>query len=595
MLSPTQLGEAGDEVAAVYAQIEAEMLDHLVETMLSGDITSKTATELALLVQTHEQELRDIIAKNRDAIDASILDTVETYLEAADADDRDRLLTDDKLAPAQMVATAKSLSEVLTRDNLHMLQGAKDAFLRASVEAVTQVNAGYLTADKAVHKAVRKLARDGINVITYQNVDTGKVTVSNKADVAVRRHVRTQIAQAANKMSMERLDKLDIKLVEVSSHHDARPSHAEWQGQCYSLNGEVTIDGIAYKDFYIHCMSGDLGDILGGVNCKHSFGPYRHGAPRRYEPNPKHPSGLPGAEIYKLEQKQRYLECQIRADKRELRAAQLEHEKEGSLSSKTALIKAQEKLKRRQETMREFIKEANARSKDPHVSVLTRKPNREWAGDMPKSKMVPASHRNVNKFLDQKSIKSQMQSAGISKTRMKAEISAEMLRRGGTTADFASLTAKEQNDIKAQILCRKATLPIEERRKSYKPANPAFLKARIKEIERAGGTVWMDDEATRYLNAREADAATLGDVVALRHDATLSEILEEEFHFHQYKRGDYTECNDDELLLRREIDAQRYLLDVSTRYRIPRMEADQTRAALKRYQEELDELLNEGN
>ncbi len=452
MLSPELMGEAGDAVATVYTQIEAEMLAHLTATMLSGDITSKTAGELALLAQTHESELRAIIEANRDAIDAAVLDTAERLLEASDADDRSRLLSDERKAPAQIISTVAGIAEVLSRDNLAMLKGAKEAFLQASIEAVTQVNTGYLTADKAVHKAVRKLARGGIPIthVTYKD-GQGNVTVRNNVDVAVRRHVRTQIAQDANRMSMERLDKLEIKLVEVSSHADARPSHAEWQGQCYSLNGEITIDDVTYKDFYLHCMSGDLGDILGGVNCRHSFGPYRHGAPRRYSPNPEHPSGLSGEEIYNLEQKQRYLERAVRADKRELMTAQEAYEQDSTLSNKTALIKAQERLKKRQETMREFIKEANARSKNPRVSVLTRKPNREWAGDMPKSKMVPASHRSVSKFLNQKSIKSQMQSAGISKTRMKAEISAEMLRRGGTTADFASLSAKEQQSIFSKV------------------------------------------------------------------------------------------------------------------------------------------------
>lgn len=451
MLSPTQLGEAGDRVAAVYADIEAQMLDHLVKTMVTGSITNKTYIELALLSQAHDADLRRIIQENRDAIDAAVLDTAEAYLEASDKDDRDRLLQEDRKAPAQIVATARGLSEVLARDNLQMVKGAKEAFLQASLEAVTQVNAGYLTADRAIHSAVRKLEREGIPIITYQNSKTGKVTVTNKVDVAVRRHVRTQISQDANRMSMERLSKLEIKLVEVSSHADARPSHAEWQGQCYSLNGEITIDDVTYPDFYLHCMSGDLGDILGGVNCKHSFGPYRHGAPRAYEPHPQHPSGIPGDEIYKMEQKQRYIERQIRADKREFRGARLEYENDPSLSNKTALIKAQDRLKRRQEGMRDFIAECNAKSKNPHVNVLTRKPNREWAGDMPARAKVSASHRSANQFLDQKSIKAQMKAAGISKARMKAELSAEMLRRGGTLGDFASLDAKEQRGIFGKI------------------------------------------------------------------------------------------------------------------------------------------------
>lgn len=388
MLSPAQLGEAGDAVAAVYTQIEAEMLDHLVETMVSGDVTSKTPGEIALLAQTQEAELRRIVAEHQGEISDAVLDTVERFLEAADADDRERMLTDERKAPAQIVATAASLSGVLARNNLAMTQGAKRAFLTASVEAVTKVNAGFSTTDKAVHAAVRKLTRDGIDVVSYQDAATGKATVRNKVDVAVRRHVRTQISQAANDMAMARLEGLEVKLVEVSSHADARPSHAEWQGRCYSLNGEVTIEGVTYPDFYLHCMSGTLGDILGGVNCRHSFGPYRHGAPKRYEPDPKHPSGLPGEEVYEYEQKQRLLERRIREAKREVRGMQLVYENDRTPYNLSQVMASKEHLRRRQETMRDLIKEANSKAR-PDTHVLTRKPNREWVGDMPTSK-VPA-------------------------------------------------------------------------------------------------------------------------------------------------------------------------------------------------------------
>ena len=455
MLSPAQLGEAGDAVAAVYTQIEAEMLDHLVETMVSGDVTSKTAGEIALLAQTQEAELRRIVAEHRGEISDAVLDTVERFLEAADADDRERMLTDERKAPAQIVATAASLSAVLARGNLAMAEGARRAFLAASVEAVTKVNAGFTTTDKAVHAAVRKLTRDGIDVVSYQDAATGKATVRNKVDVAVRRHVRTQISQAANDMAMERLEGLEIKLVEVSSHADARPSHAEWQGRCYSLNGEVTIEGVTYPDFYLHCMSGTLGDILGGVNCRHSFGPYRHGAPRRYEPDPKHPSGLPGEEVYEYEQKQRLLERRIREAKRELRGARIEHDAKPTLESRASVARAEELLKKRQAAMRDLVKEANGKAK-PGTRVLTRKPNREWAGDMPKGKAVSASHRKVDEFLDQKGVKAQLKASGISKARMKAEIAAEMQRRDGSLKDFTSLTAKEQQDILVSSIAAKA-------------------------------------------------------------------------------------------------------------------------------------------
>lgn len=386
MLSPEQIEEAGERVAAVYREIEARMLDHLARAMADGwEKSPRTVTEAALLAQSQAEELRRMVEEYRPYIDAAVLEVVEECLEASDEDDVARAGGSPEW-PAQIDATVKGMAEVLARDNIQMAEGAKQAFLSASIEAVTRVNAGEADRETALHRAVRKLERDGIDIITYQDADTGRVTVRNKADVAVRRHVRTQIVQDAQRMTMARMERLGIDLVEVSSHSDSRPSHAEWQGQCYSLRGEQVIDGVVYPDFYQRCMSGDLGDILGGVNCRHSYGPYRHGAPRMYEPDPQHPSGLPGAEVYELEQGQRYRERKIREAKRELRGAQVLYDRDKSAANLDAVNKARQKLRNRQEKMRAYIDGANAKS-ETGKPVLHRKPDREWAGDMPKSKM----------------------------------------------------------------------------------------------------------------------------------------------------------------------------------------------------------------
>lgn len=383
MLSPDQIEEAGERVAAVYREIEARMLDHLARAMAEGwEKSPRTVTEAALLAQSKAEELRRMVEEFRPYIDAAVLEVVEECLEASDEDDVARAGGSPEW-PAQIDATVRGMAEVLGRDNIQMAEGAKQAFLGASIEAVTRVNSGDADREAALHRAVRKLQRDGIDVITYQDADTGRVTVRSKADVAVRRHVRTQIVQDAQRMTMARMERLGIDLVEVSSHSDSRPSHAEWQGRCYSLKGEQVIDGVRYPDFYLHCMSGDLGDILGGVNCRHSYGPYRHGAPRMYEPDPQHPSGLPGAEVYELEQGQRYRESKIREAKRELRGARMLYDRDKSDANLAEYLKAKQKLQRRQEKMREYIGAANAKSRTGK-SVLHRKPDREWAGDMPK-------------------------------------------------------------------------------------------------------------------------------------------------------------------------------------------------------------------
>lgn len=444
MLSPDQIEEAGERVASVYREIEARMLDHLARAMAEGwGKSPRTVTEAALLAQSQAEELHRMVQEYRPYIDAAVLEVVEDCLEASDEDDVARAGGSPEW-PAQIDATVKGMAEVLARDNIQMAEGAKQAFLDASIEAVTRVNSGDADREAALHRAVRKLERDGIDIVTYQDADTGRVTVRNKADVAVRRHVRTQIAQDAQRMTMARMERLGIDLVEVSSHSDARPSHAEWQGRCYSLRGEQVIDGVMYPDFYLHCMSGDLGDILGGVNCRHSYGPYRHGAPRMYEPDPQHPSGLPGAEVYELEQGQRYRERKIREAKRELRGAQVLYERDKSAANLDAVNKAGQKLRNRQEKMRAYIDGANAKSKTGKP-VLHRKPDREWAGDMPKSKMPASANRTLPQLLGTPSARRAM--AGLDSKAVTAAVGEEMAKRGGAVAHFRSLSPGDQQGV----------------------------------------------------------------------------------------------------------------------------------------------------
>ncbi len=447
MLSPDQIESAGDAVAAIYSDMEAQMLDHLVDVLLDVDrLDQRSITELNLLAQSMTADLTRIVEDNKAYIADEVYETCEMYLKASDKDDIKRLGEGGFIFPQQLAATVTGMQLVLDRQNIKMVEGAKTAFLNASIEAVTKVNSGLYTTEKALHAAVRKLEGDGIPIeyVTYQNPKTGKTTITNHVDVAVRRHIRTQIAQDGARMTLDRLNALDVALVEVSSHEGARPTHQAWEGRCYSLKGDIVIENTRYPDFYSATGYGQVDGLL-GANCRHSLGPYRHGAPRAYKPDPKSETGLSNDDIYQLTQKQRHLERKIRDNKRQLRGAQLEYEKNpDKIENKTNLIKAKDTLAKRQKQMRDFIADSNAKCKKG-TTVLHRNPRREWAGDMPKGVKINASHRNLDDFLTSRS--AQLKNAGISKTRMKAAISSEMAKRGGKASDFSSLTGAEQDNL----------------------------------------------------------------------------------------------------------------------------------------------------
>ena len=111
--------------------------------------------------------------------------------------------------------------------------------------------------------------------------------------------------------------------MEVDAHSGARPEHAKWQGGCYSINGRQEIDGIVYEDLRRATGYG-TGAGLGGWNCRHSFSPYVHGAPRTYTPEMLERYNARNIEYngkkyteYEASQIQRGLERNIRRWKRE--------------------------------------------------------------------------------------------------------------------------------------------------------------------------------------------------------------------------------------------------------------------------------------
>lgn len=594
MLDPDYLERAGEMTAAVYSQIEAEMLDLVTKKLIEGDISGQASqTSLLSLSQSNAQGLLAVLNRHRREIDDAVAEEVTNSLKRSDKDDLARIKRGmgvelESITTRQMAVTVAGIRDILARENLAMVQSAQAAFLNEASWAITQVNTGMMTTERALHTAVRRLEKKGLTLVSYRNSETGKQTVRNKVDVAIRRHIRTQIHQASMRRTEQVLDDAGVELVEVSSHGGARPSHAKWQGKVYSRNGDKVIDGVRYRDFKTACNWGDVADGIGGANCRHSYAAWFPGMKRMYEHEPEHPSGLSNDEVYELTQKQRAMERSVRESKRELRGAELLYENDPSLANQANAARAKLVLQDRQAKLRQLVKD--------NPKVLQRSPRREWAGDMPKTKVPTGSRRKIDDALKTPSTRKRVRSAGLTESQARKAVKAQMEKNGLKLRDFTLLDKKDGDlIIKEAIQNRKTLLPVEERRKNFKPANPAFVAAKTKEIERKGGTVQQDDNAIEYLNARGADAMTVGKDVLLRKDATLSEVLEEEFHLDQEIRGDYSQLSVSEMTIRREIDAQRYLLSVTKDYKIPRIETEQTKAALVDYLEQLRAITGENN
>lgn len=349
MLDPDGVERIGSSVRKVYGEAERELL-----AMLKGQ--AEAAIRRGVDYQGMSDSAADVVhrcevtmAQYRGELrSAATLDVVRA-LEASDREDLRRLgVTLRRLPDGLRLALSRGSAEtvagilrMIDRDNLSMAGNARTVWLSTVARYSSMVQAGGISADDAVLRAGRDLARDGVKVVTYDNNGRPR---REKPDVAVARHIRSQVSQTAGDRTMRLCRELGCDLVEVTSHAGARPSHAEWQGRVYSLSGKSK----RYPSFaeatgyYGTGPHGALGDRLMGVNCRHGFGPYREGVDRAYSPDPDGDLGWDREEVYRDTQRQRELERQVRAARLDAAAAESDEDR---TAAQARIWGAQERLR----------------------------------------------------------------------------------------------------------------------------------------------------------------------------------------------------------------------------------------------------------
>lgn len=202
--------------------------------------------------------------------------------------------------------------------------GAVSFFKTLCDDAYTKVMSGAVGWTQAYADAIHKLASANVAEVLYPSghVDT--------IEVATMRAVRTAAAQTAGQITAERAAENGIHCFMTSAHNGARPTHYEWQGQTFWVDWQKLATRIPlstipeeeateeekakYREFV---EATDIGTVTGlhGVNCRHSYSPWIEGV--SYNPS-DYFSKEENDEKYKLTQKQRRLERQIRRQKLEL-------------------------------------------------------------------------------------------------------------------------------------------------------------------------------------------------------------------------------------------------------------------------------------
>ena len=232
-------------------------------------------------------------------------------------------------------------------------EGILSAYQRELDLAVIKVSTGTFSYDQAVKDCVERLAKSGLRHIDYESGRTYQL------DTAVRNAVRTGCSQLAGKIMEENLKSSGQDLVITSQHLGSRPEHAPWQNKVFSYSGKSR----KYPDFFKETGYGTVTGLK-GANCMHDFYPFWEGAsviPKDLkEPDPVMINGKEYT-YYQCTQKQRSMERDIRALKREINACEALDMDSQELHSK---------LKMKMSEYRKFSDSANMKPKNNRLRIV---------------------------------------------------------------------------------------------------------------------------------------------------------------------------------------------------------------------------------
>lgn len=225
-----------------------------------------------------------------------------------------------------------------------MLASADKVFVSATESIQAQVIAGAKTGRQAIAETVSVWSKGGLKAFKYVSHRGGKTIECTMTPEAYAQVItRSTTANVRREAQFERMDEYGMDLIQISSHADARPGCAPYQGKVYSLNGKTKGYPLLSETSY-----GEP-DGLFGCNCRHSSTVYTPGQEKTFKPYPLGET----EDKYKESQQQRKHERSIREAKRGLQLAQ------ESGGDDATIQHWKDRVAGRQSAMRDFISETD--------------------------------------------------------------------------------------------------------------------------------------------------------------------------------------------------------------------------------------------
>lgn len=408
--------------------------------------------------------------------------------------------------------------------------------------AALDISSGAFDYNTVLKRTVTELVNSGIRTINYDSVSKRPTTA--RVDVAARRAIMTGVNQLTAKISEDNAKTLGTDMYEVSAHSCCRPEHVEWQGGWYTMAQLKSV-----------CGYGKV-DGLKGANCGHSFDPVIPGV--------SEPSYTP-EELQKM-----------RAEESK------KHEYNGKEYTKYEASQRQRRLERTIAARRHAVDLLEEGGADEQTIQNARA-------------SFQAVSQEYTRFSKAMGLPQQRERVGTALAGMKYEENPtpKPMKTDTQTVEIPLDKSEKSGIIDTEMYRRKDYKP----RENVKPVSEKVFNDLTIEAKKDGAEVIRceyGDSLYKHLKENNATASCIGDVLIFRPDATISEVLEETYHFQQNRK----EMNaDKDVILRtilNEIDAKKFILRNAKKYGVPRAEIEEITAHLEQYTKELEEYYKKG-
>jgi hypothetical protein len=248
MLTPEYLDGISEPLQAIYSELETSIMSDIARRISKADYLTPTAEwQIYKMEQmgASQQYIAEQIAKTTKLSEKEVLrmfkdsglksslsdvalqnEMIKLGMLPANAIPLTALPAFTQILNANLIRTnntLKKLTGTIATDATGKLNNYMD-------QCQLLVQSGAYTQDQAINQTVDKFAADGVTAFDYVS------GVRTPIESAVRRAAVTGVNQCTAQISLNNADALGTRLVEVTSHSDCRPSHAEWQGKVYSLD-----------------------------------------------------------------------------------------------------------------------------------------------------------------------------------------------------------------------------------------------------------------------------------------------------------------------------------------------------------------------